>query len=311
MTALQTPTPTTTQSLSTRALVQPQKGGRRPEGSRTRRSRIGNVIVAIILSLGGITMVAPLLWMLTTSLKTREAVFFLPPQWIPDPVQWDNYVRVWTAGPLLTGIANSAIVAVSVTLIGGAASALAAYAFAEMRLPGKGALFLSLLAAIMIPFPTLMIPQFQMFARAGLVDTLWPLILPGIFGNIVMVFFLRQYLDTVPDSIIEAAVIDGASHFTIFWRLIFPIIRPAIAAQFILWFMAVWNDYLAPIIYLNSPEVQTLQLVIARFNATYASQTDYPLIMAASCIALVPVLAVFVIFQKQIIESIALTGSKG
>ncbi|RZU60621.1 carbohydrate ABC transporter permease [Zhihengliuella halotolerans] len=282
-----------------------------PSRPRSAGYRMGNWIVGLVLSLGGITMIAPLIWMFSTSLKTREAVFSLPPQWIPDPAQWDNYLRVWDAGPLLTGITNSAIVAVSVTVVGGAASALAAYAFAKMRLPYKGVIFLGLLTAIMVPFPTLMIPQFQIFATAGLVDTLWPLILPAIFGNIVMVFFLRQYLDSVPDSIIEAAKIDGATHLQIFWRLIFPIIRPAIAAQFILWFMAVWNDYLAPIIYLNSPEVQTLQLVIARFNATYASQTDYPLIMAASCIALVPVLTVFVIFQRQIIESIALTGSKG
>ena len=136
-------------------------------------------------------------------------------------------------------------------------------------------------------------------------------LLPGIFGNIVMIFFLKQYLNSIPDSIIEAAKLDGAGYLRIFFKLIFPVIRPAIAAQFILWFMAVWNDYLAPIIYLNSPEKQTLQLVIATFNATYASQTDYPLIMAASFIALIPVLVVFLIFQRQIIESVALSGSKG
>ena len=279
-------------------------------GMRSRSYRTMNVIVTIILSLGGILMVAPLVWTFSTSLKTREAVFALPPQWIPDPVQWENYVRVWTAGPLASGIVNSAIVSISVTVVGTVTSALAAFAFAKMRLPFKNLVFLAMLSAIMIPFPTIMIPQFKMFGDAGLVDTLWPLILPGIFGNIVMIFFLRQYLDSIPDSIIEAAKLDGAGYLRIFFRLIFPVIRPAIAAQFILWFMAVWNDYLAPIIYLNSPEKQTLQLVIASFNAQYASQTDYPLIMAASFIALIPVLVVFLIFQRQIIESVALSGSK-
>ncbi|WP_460796284.1 carbohydrate ABC transporter permease [Microbacterium sp. GXF0217] len=279
-------------------------------GMRSRSYRTMNVIVTIILSLGGILMVAPLVWTFSTSLKTREAVFALPPQWIPDPVQWENYVRVWTAGPLASGIVNSAIVSISVTVVGTVTSALAAFAFAKMRLPFKNVVFLAMLSAIMIPFPTIMIPQFKMFGDAGLVDTLWPLILPGIFGNIVMIFFLRQYLDSVPDSIIEAAKLDGAGYLRIFFKLIFPVIRPAIAAQFILWFMAVWNDYLAPIIYLNSPEKQTLQLVIASFNAQYASQTDYPLIMAASFIALIPVLVVFLIFQRQIIESVALSGSK-
>ncbi|UYO97468.1 carbohydrate ABC transporter permease [Microbacterium sp. M28] len=280
-------------------------------GSRSRSYRMMNVIVTIVLAIGGIVMIAPLLWTFSTSLKTREAVFALPPQWIPDPVQWENYVRVWTAGPLASGIMNSVIVSVSVTVVGAVTSSLAAFAFAKMRLPFKNVVFLAMLSAIMIPFPTIMIPQFKMFGDAGLVDTLWPLILPGIFGNIVMIFFLKQYLSSIPDSIIEAAKLDGAGYLRIFFRLIFPVIRPAIAAQFILWFMAVWNDYLAPIIYLNSPEKQTLQLVIATFNATYASQTDYPLIMAASFIALIPVLVVFLIFQRQIIESVALSGSKG
>lgn len=298
---------------STIAQVLPRvpKDRRRVTGPRLSRSyRTVNAILITVLSLGGIIMVAPLVWTFSTSLKTKEGVFALPPQWIPDPVVWDNYVRVWSAAPLASGIWNSIIVSASVTILGTIASMLAAFAFAKLRLPFKNVLFLVLLGAIMIPFPTIMIPQFSMFASAGLVDTLWPLILPGIFGNIVMVFFLRQYLASVPDSIIEAAKIDGAGYLRIFFQLIFPVIRPAVAAQFILWFMGVWNDYLGPIIYLNSPEKQTLQLVIASLNMTYASQTDYPLIMAGSFIALIPVLVMFAVFQKQIIESIALTGSK-
>ncbi len=163
----------------------------------------------------------------------------------------------------------------------------------------------------MIPFPTLMIPQFVMFSKIGWVDTLLPLIVPLLFGNIVMIFFLRQYLSSVPDSMVEAAKIDGASYLQIFRRMIFPLIRPAIAAQFILWFMTIWNDYLAPILYLNTESKQTLQVVIANLNVEYATQRDYPLIMAASFVALLPILVVFLIFQRQIIESVALTGAKG
>jgi multiple sugar transport system permease protein len=279
--------------------------------SRTTRYSIGNVIVTIILSLGAVIMLGPLVWTFSTSLKTQDAIFALPPQWIPDPVIWENYLRIWTAGPLLTGIQNSLIVAGTVTVIGSLSSTLAAFAFAKLRMPFKNALFLMLLAGMMIPFPTIMIPQFMVFAQIGWVDTLLPLIVPGVFGNIIMIFFLKQYLQNVPDSIIEAAKLDGASYLQIFFKLIFPAIRPAMAAQFILWFMAVWNDYLAPIIYLNTPEKQTLQLVIASFNAQYAIQTDYPLIMAASFVALLPVLIIFIIFQRQIIESVALTGGKG
>lgn len=275
------------------------------------KQRLGNIIVGIVLSIGGIIMIAPLLWTLSTSLKTREGVFALPPQWIPDPFVWENYVRIWTAGPLLSGIKNSLIVAGTVTIVGTIFSALAAYAFAKMRVPFRDGFFLILLSGLMIPYPTLMIPQFVMFSQWGWVDTLLPLIVPGIFGNIMMIFFLRQYLTSVPDSMLEAAKIDGAGYLQTFGRMVVPLIRPAIAAQFILWFMAIWNDYLAPIIYLNTPEKQTLQLVIASFNAQYAIQTDYPLIMAASFVALIPVLLIFLIFQRQIIESIALTGSKG
>lgn len=273
--------------------------------------RLGNVIVTILLALGSVIMLGPLLWTVSTSLKTKQGVFALPPQWIPDPFVWDNYIRVWTAGPLLSGIKNSLIVACTVTIVGSVFSALAAYAFAKLRIPFGNGFFLILLSGLMIPFPTIMIPQFIMFSNWGWVNTLLPLIVPGLFGNIMMIFFLRQYLSSVPDSMLEAAKIDGAGYMQVFGRLVLPLIRPAIAAQFILWFMAVWNDYLAPIIYLNSPEKQTLQLVIASFNAEYAIQTDYPLIMTASVIALIPVLGIFLIFQKQIIESIALTGSKG
>ncbi|PYI39272.1 sugar ABC transporter permease [Arthrobacter psychrolactophilus] len=283
----------------------------RRRNAQDKQYRIGNIIVTVLLSLGAIIMLAPLVWTFSTSLKTHEAVFALPPQWIPAPAVWENYLRVWSAGPLWSGIKNSLIVAGSVTVVGTVASSLAAFAFAKMRLPAKNVLFLVLLAGMMVPFPSMMIPQFMMFATIGWVDTLLPLIIPGLFGNIVMIFFLKQYLDSIPDSIIEAAKIDGASFLQIFAKLILPVIKPAIAAQFILWFMGVWNDYLAPIIYLNSPENQTLQLVIASFNATYATQTDYPLIMAASFIALLPVLIIFVIFQRQIIESVALTGAKG
>ncbi|WP_193105440.1 carbohydrate ABC transporter permease [Brachybacterium sp. FME24] len=290
--------------------VTPDDARPRPKKSDRRFQTPADVVVFIVLCLGAFTMLLPLAWMLSTSLKTQENVFTLPPQWIPDPAQWGNYLRIWEAGPLLTGIINSSIVSLTVITIGTITSCFAAYGFAKMRIPGKNGIFLALLGGIMIPFPALMIPTFMLFSKIGWVDTLLPLIVPGLFGNLMMVFFLRQYLMSVPDSLIEAAVIDGATHPQIFSRIVLPLIRPAIAAQVILWFMGTWNDYLGPIIYLNSENVHTLQLVIANFNATYAVQTDYPLIMAASIVALLPVLVVFLVFQRQIIESIALTGNK-
>ncbi len=279
--------------------------------SHSQKRRLANTIIFIVLAIGAIVMIAPLLWMLTTSVKDKQDVFALPPKWIPDVFHFDKYVEIWEKGPLLTGITNSLIVAVSVTVVGTFTSSLAAFAFAKLKFPHKNKIFLLLLSAIMIPYPAVMIPQFIMFSELGWVDTLLPLIVPGLFGNIVMIFFIRQYLVSVPNEIIEAAKIDGSSYFRLFSTITFPLIKPAVAAQLILWFMGIWNDYLAPIIYLNSPENQTLQLVIANYNATYAIQTDYPLIMAASIIALLPVLITFLVFQKQIIESVAISGVKG
>lgn len=277
----------------------------------TAQNRVVNTILFVVLALGAVVMIAPLLWMATTALKTKAEVFALPPVWIPGSPQWDTFVRMWTEAPILSGFKNSIIVAGTVTVVGSITSSLAAFALAKMRLPFKNAIFLGLLTGLMIPFPTLMIPQFVMFSKIGWVDTLLPLIVPLLFGNIVMIFFLRQYLSSVPDSMVEAAKIDGASYLQVFRKMIFPLIRPAIAAQFILWFMTIWNDYLAPILYLNTESKQTLQVVIANLNVEYATQRDYPLIMAASFVALLPILVVFLIFQRQIIESVALTGAKG
>ncbi len=276
-----------------------------------KKDRITDFFIFIFLSIGAIVMIAPLLWMVSTSLKSKEDVFALPPVWIPTDISFSKYTEIWSMGPLLSGISNSLIVALSVTIVGTFTSSLAAFAFAKLNFKGKNKIFLLLFASVMIPYPVLMIPQFMMFSSIGWVDTLLPLIVPGLFGNIFMIFFLRQFLNSIPNSIIEAAKIDGCSYFQIFYKIIFPLIKPAVAAQLILWFMAIWNDYLGPILYLNSPEKQTLQLVIANFNASYAIQSDYPLIMAASVVALLPMLIVFMIFQKQIIESIAISGVKG
>lgn len=275
------------------------------------RRKWTNGIIFVILLIGGVFMIAPLLWMFTTSVKDRMDVFALPPVWIPHPMHFEKYKEIWDKGPLLSGIKNSFIVAITVTVVGTFTSSLAAFAFAKLRFAGKNKIFLGLIASLMIPYPSVMIPQFKMFSEFGWTDSLLPLIVPGLFGNITMIFFLRQYLASVPNEIMEAAKIDGSSYFGIYARIVFPLIKPAIAAQLILWFMAIWNDYLAPIIYLNSENKLTLQLVIANYNATYAIQTDYPLIMAASVIALLPMLIVFLVFQKQIIESVAISGVKG
>jgi multiple sugar transport system permease protein len=259
---------------------------------------------------GGVSMVLPFLWMLSTSLKQSNLVFG-PPQWIPDPVDWANYAEIWDAAPLAAGLMNSAIVTVLVVVVGTFSSTMAAFAFAKLEFPHKRGLFVALLATMMIPLVVLILPQFLVYAQIGWLDTLLPLIVPGLLGNVTMIFFLRQYMLGIATELLEAAKIDGAGFFRIYWSIFLPLCKPAIAANVIIVFMATWNDYLGPLIFTSSPENSTVQLVIASLSSYYAEQTDFPLIMAASIVAVLPVVVLFTIAQKYFVESFSFTGIKG
>lgn len=286
------------------------KKNKKTLGRKIQHKLVNWILFAFLLA-GSLVMIVPLLWMLSTSVKEKLEVFAMPPVWIPSKINWIKYSEIWTKGPLLSGLKNSLIVCLLVTTIGTFTSSLAAFSFAKLRYPHKNTIFLSLLGTMMIPFAIIMIPQFIIFSKIGWVDTLKPLIIPGLFGNVSMIFFLRQYMMGIPTDFIEAARLEGCSFFKIYYKIILPLSGPAISAQVILWFMGIWNDYLAPSIYINTPERMTIQTVIQSFNATYAIQTDFPLIMAASIMSMLPIIVVFIIFQKWIIESIAITGVKG
>lgn len=282
-------------------------------GSQKRNTIVGNSFVYLVLVTGAVIMVLPLWWMFISSLKTKNQ--FLMTQLslaIPSNPQWVNYTKnIWNMDPKLQlGILNSIIISVSTIVVGTVVSSMAAFSYAKLRFPGKQKLFLAELATMMIPFSVIMIPQFIIYSRMGWLDTWYPLIIPGMLGNVGMIFFLRQYMSGIPTSMIESARIDGSGYLRIFWQIMLPNAKPAIAAQAILWFMGAWNDYFAPSIYLNTPEKLTVQVMIAKLNAMYAIQTDYPLLLAASVVALLPILIVFMIFQKQIIASVAMTGLK-
>ncbi|MGE0309775.1 MAG: carbohydrate ABC transporter permease [Microbacteriaceae bacterium] len=276
----------------------------------TSARRTGTVIYFILMLAGGLTMVLPFLWMLSTSLKQSNLVFG-PPEWIPDPVDWANYVEIWDVAPLATGLLNSAIVTTLVVVVGTFSSTMAAFAFAKLDFPHKRAIFVALLATIMIPIVVLILPQFLVYAQIGWIDTLLPLIVPGLLGNVTMIFFLRQYMLGIASELLEAAKLDGAGYFRIYWSIFLPLCKPAIAANVIIVFMATWNDYLGPLIFTSSPENSTVQLVIASLNSYYAEQTDFPIIMAASIVAVLPVVILFSITQKYFVDSFAFTGIKG
>jgi multiple sugar transport system permease protein len=276
-----------------------------------RIDRSTNVMAYVILLLGSFVMLAPFVWTVSTAFKTQEHVFDLPPKWIPDPFTWNNFVDVWNKAPLLTGFMNSAIIVVCVLGVGLFVSAMAAYAFSKFDFPFKETIFLCLLATMMIPYSVVMIPQFIGFSYLNWVDTLLPLIVPGLFGHIVTIFFFKQFMQGgIPSDLIDASKIDGASYFRTFASVALPIVKPAIAAQAALGFMGIWNDFLGPVIYLHSPEKQTIQVIIASLQSNYISQANYPNMMAASLIALVPVVLVFFFCQRYFIESLSISGLK-
>ena len=268
-------------------------------------------IVFLLLCLGAITMVFPLIYMILASFMTKNQILSANFSLIPDPWKFGKYSEVLSKPEFLRGVRNTLIVEVPVLVVGAFTSSLAAFSFSKLRFRGKDQIFLGLLATMMIPFAVVMIPQYVMFTRMGLTNSLLPLILPGMFGNVSMIFFLRQNLSSIPDALVEAAKIDGCGYFKIYAIVFLPLMKGALMTQVILWFMGIWNDYLAPTIFVSNEKWYTLQVVIRMFNSAYAVNSDYPLIMAASVLSLIPTLLLFFFFQRYIIESMALTGVKG
>lgn len=278
--------------------------------SKKASERWTDFIVYSLLTLGSIVILIPFWWMFVTTMKSPMDAFIMPPDWFPKP-NFVKYMEIWEKAPFLQGIMNSLKVALPIIIVGTFTSSLGAFAFAKLRFPGRNFLFLMLLATIMIPFPVVMIPQFVMFSELQWIDSLKPLIIPAMLGNVFMMFFIRQFMNSISDEFIEAAKIDGASLFGIFIKIMLPMVKPAVAAQLILWFLGIWNDYLGPRIYLSTPENKTIQLMMADFNAFYVIQSDYPLIMAAAFIVMIPILIVFLVFQRYFVESLNFTGVKG
>ncbi|WP_425414623.1 carbohydrate ABC transporter permease [Paenibacillus harenae] len=278
--------------------------------SKKASERWTDFIVYSLLTLGSLVILIPFWWIFITTMKSPMEAFVMPPDWFPKP-NFVKYTEIWEKAPFLQGILNSLKVALPIIIVGTFTSSLAAFAFAKLRFPGRNFLFLMLLATIMIPFPVVMIPQFVMFSELQWIDSLKPLIIPAMLGNVFMMFFIRQFMNGISDEFIEAAKIDGASLFGIFIKIMLPMVKPAVAAQLILWFLGIWNDYLGPRIYLSTPEKKTIQLMMADFNAFYVIQSDYPLIMAAAFIVMIPILIVFLVFQRYFVESLNFTGVKG
>lgn len=265
-------------------------------------------ILYILLILICMLTLLPLVWMLSASLKLDKDVFKIPIEWIPKNPAWSNYRRIWEQVPMLTFTFNTFKITIIVTFIQVLTSSFAAYGFAKCKFKGRNTLFMIYVATIAVPWQVYMLPQYSMMNAAGLVDTHAGLILLKSF-DAFGVFLMRHFCMGIPDELLEAARIDGLSEYGIYSRIVLPQLGPSIATLVIFSFVTVWNDYMGPMIYLNSTEKKTIQLGIKMFIGQYS--TEYGLIMAASVVSLIPVVIVFLLFQRKFVQGVATSGLKG
>lgn len=266
------------------------------------------VLLYIVLILIAVIMVVPFLWMLSTSLKTQYDAVKIPPVWIPDPPQWENYVKLFTEQPMFQFMLNTIKIVFFVVLGQLLFSSLAAYSFARISFKGRNVVFFFYIATLMVPGQVTMIPTYLMFAKAGLTDNHLALILPAFFSAFG-VFLLRQFFMSLPRELEEAAEIDGCNPFMTYWRIMLPLVVPAMLTLGVFTLMNTWNDYMGPLIYLSSPEKYTMTLGIAYFKGVYTTQWN--LVMAGSIVSVVPILIAYLCAQKYFIEGIAFSGVKG
>lgn len=287
-----------------------------PSQSATRKRTLvaGNLarsaVTHLALIVGAVAMVIPFAWMVSTSFKELAQVFVYPPEWIPDPFVWTNYPEAFRAVPFARWFVNSAVIAVMVTLGQLITCSLAGFTFARMRFPGRNAIFLVYLATMMIPHHVTIIPVFVMMNNLALVDTFYPLILPGLtsaWGT----FLFRQYFLTLPTELEDAAKIDGCSFFRIYRQIFMPLSKPVLATLGIFTFMNSWNDFLGPLIFLQSKANKTLTVGLLQFRADFQGLGNWPVMMAGVVISVLPILIAFIIGQKYFVRGIALTGIKG
>lgn len=279
--------------------------------SKRRREQIITALSTMIVALGLIIILFPLVWMFSTSLKTRAEVAKFPPVWIPAVPQWDNY-RVALTGENRFDIyfRNTLIYAGGAMLGETLSCALVAYGFARLRAPGKNALFVLVLSTMMLPFWVTLIPQYIIFARLGWIDTYLPLLVPKFFGSAYLIFLLRQFYKTLPKDYEEAALIDGAGYFGIWWRIIVPLSLPAIGAVAIMSFMYHYQDFMGPLLYINSQYNYPVAIGLQQFRVPFGG-TAFHLLMAASLVTLIPPMALFFLAQRYFIQGIVVTGVKG
>ncbi|RIK40217.1 MAG: sugar ABC transporter ATP-binding protein [Chloroflexi bacterium] len=270
---------------------------------------IGRILLYLVLAAGAIVFSAPLLWMISTSLKPEGLVYQIPIVWIPPEPRWDNYSRGWNVLPFATFYANTAFITV-VNIIGLVfSSSLVAFGFARIRFWMRNTIFIILLATMMLPSQVTLIPIYLFWATLGAVNTFWPLIVPQWLTNAYNVFLLRQFFMSINTELDDAARIDGAGWLRIYWNILMPLSKPALGVIAIQAFAWNWNNFFDPLIYLNEPKNFTIAIGLRLFQTQQSQRI--PETMAMTVVALIPVLIVFYIAQAKFIQGIVISGVKG
>jgi multiple sugar transport system permease protein len=276
------------------------------------------IITHVVLILMCIPFTMPLIWMVSTSLKADDQIFpkkgaastpFSPDQIIPRPCKWNNYPEALKAVPFGTYLQNTLLLCVLNVVGAVLSSAIVAYGFARLNFPGREWLFILMISTMALPGQVTMIPVFMMFRAFGWYGTFLPLIVPAFFGNPFFIFLLRQFFRTIPEDLAEAARIDGAGEWRIFWKIMLPLAIPALATCALFQFLHTWNDFFGPLLYINDPAKYTVAYGLQQFMSSYGSK--WAQLMAVACIFTIPIIILFFLAQRTFIQGISTTGTKG
>lgn len=271
---------------------------------------IHRTLIYFILISGSIMMLFPFLWLVRSSVMSTSQIFTFPPEWIPRPFEWSNYKDALTIVPFFKYFLNTMFIELFVISGIVITSSLAGYSFARLKWPFRNIMFGLVLSTLMMPYAVTLIPTFMLWKTLGAINTYLPLAVPAWFGGGAFnIFLLRQFFNTIPRDLDEAAYMDGANPLTVLWRIMLPLSKPALIVVMIFAFIGTWNDFLGPLIYLSSDEKFTLALGLASFRGMYNAQWGY--LMAASSAVVAPIIVLFFIGQRYFIEGITLTGIKG
>lgn len=274
--------------------------------SRKRQQKLNRLITYLLLIGVSIVLLAPLFWMVFTSLKPMEEVVKLPPSFFPETLQWSNYTETIESFPFFKYAGNTLFITFFVVLGNVVSNSFIAYGFAKIEFPGKNLLFSLVLATMMIPSFVTMIPQYVLFTKIGWVGTYLPLIVPSFFGSAFNIFLMRQFYLSINDELIEAAQIDGANHLFIWSRLMVPLTKPALITIGITSFNGAWNDFLGPLLYIHDEDMYTLQIGLQTFQSQSSTQWNY--LMAGATLVMIPTVLLFFFAQKYFIQGMDLTG---